>query len=128
MKKAVIVVGKHFAGKSKTIREYLKPKLGIGKHVRIFARYGQSGHILSQTLEEPKRKRSGQEIVTKYSKYDLLVFSARPATESGSQVNELSKALKDNGYQVNTVDVAGRTQPASYFEAKANEIISHLDK
>jgi hypothetical protein len=128
MKKAVIVVGKHRVGKSKTIREYLKPKLGIGKDARIFSRNGQRGHILSQTLEEPKRKRSGQEVVTKYSNYDLLVFSARPVTDGRSQLTELSKALKDNGYRVNIVDVAGKDQPTRYFDAKANEIICHLDR
>ncbi len=65
MKKAVIVVGKHDVGKSKTINDHLKPKLRIGKHKHKFTRNGKEGFILSQSFEEAGR--DVDFVVSKYS-------------------------------------------------------------
>lgn len=125
MKKAVIIVGKHYAGKSKTIREYLKPKVGISKHAHKFTRNGQSGFVLSQSFEEADR--DVREAVTRYSYYELLVLSTRPVNESRSRLAELTLEFKKAGYRVNTVDVVG-LQPSNYYKSKADEIMTHLDE
>lgn len=82
MKKAVIVVGSHYAGKSKTINVHLKQKLGIAKHEHKFTRNGKAGFILSQSFEEADR--DVDYVIKKYVAYDLLVLSARPAHERPS--------------------------------------------
>lgn len=124
MKKAVIVVGSHLVGKSKTIREHVKPKLGIGKEAHIFTRNGQSGFVLSQSFEEANR--DVEDSVSRYSHYELLILSARPAVEHPSCLNELKAELKIKGYEVSTVDVSAHLED-SYYEAKADEIMSQLD-
>jgi hypothetical protein len=52
MKKAVIVVGSHFSGKSNTITKYFKPLVGIQGNKRAFNLNGEVGRVLSQSLEE----------------------------------------------------------------------------
>jgi len=103
MKKAVIVVGRHHAGKGKTIRLYLKPKLGIGPKVHKFTRNGQSGYVLAQSFEEADKD---IQIIDNYSHYELLVLAARPAHETPSCLVELKAKLEKEGYRVSTVDVA----------------------
>lgn len=56
MRKAVVVVGRHHAGKSKTINKHLKHRLGIGKHVHKFWLNGQKGFVLSQSREEAAKQ------------------------------------------------------------------------
>lgn len=126
MKKAVIVVGKHYAGKSKTLREYLKPKLGIGNK-RQFTRNGQSGFVLVQTCEETEV--DVQERVKKYSGYDFLVLAARPANENPSYLAELEAELKKAGYQVKTLDIVKPQKDFNdeYYGGKAYEIVTYLD-
>ena len=125
MKKAVIVVGKHYVGKSKTINNHLKPKLKIGKRNHKFSRNGQEGFILSQSFEEAGR--DVDFVVSKYSRYDLLVLSARPANETPSCLVEAESKLKNAGYQVYLVDV-GKRSDNGYYDGKADEIIKYLDK
>ena len=92
MKKAVILVGKHYAGKSKTINNHLKPKLKIGKRKHKFSRNGKEGFILSQSFEEAGR--DVDFVVSKYSHYELLVLSVRSADESNSCLDEAKSKLE----------------------------------
>ena len=46
-KKAIIVVGEHRSGKSKTINKYLKPKLNMRQTQHKFALGNCDGYILS---------------------------------------------------------------------------------
>ena len=128
MKKAVIVVGRHFAGKSKTLRGYVKPKLEIDVDKHQFTRNGQSGFVLVQTCEEAET--DVKERVKKYSGYDLLVLAARPANESLSHLAELEVKLKNAGYRVRIVNIV-KPQNADdndeYYGGKADEIIGYLD-
>lgn len=129
MKKAIIVVGKHYAGKSKTLKEYLKPQLGIGINKHQFIRNGQSGFVLAQTCEEANR--DVKETVTKYCGYDLLVLAARPINEPGSCLAELEAELKKAGYQVKTLDIVKPEKDQyknDYYGGKADEIISYFDE
>jgi hypothetical protein len=52
MLRAVIVVGSHGAGKSKTINEHLKPKLRLRKRQHRFWLREQAGAVFSQSREE----------------------------------------------------------------------------
>lgn len=124
MKKAVIVVGSHYAGKSKTIRKYLKPKLGITEYEHKFIRNGKAGFILSQSLEEADR--DVEYVVKKYMVYDLLVLSARPAHERPSCLNKLTRKLQTAGYRVSEV-LVDHTDDEDYYDGKAKEILKRLD-
>ena len=124
MKKAVIVVGEHYAGKSKTINEHLKPKLQIDRPEHKFLRNGKEGFILSQSFEETNR--DVDFVVGKYPHYELLVLSARPANESNSYLETAESELKKKGYQVDLVYV-NKTKDESYYDDKADEIIMYLD-
>ncbi len=124
MKKAVIVVGSHYVGKSKTIREHLKPKLGIGKDDHIFHRNNQTGYILSQSLEEANR--SIDNVIKAYGHYSLLVLAARPAEDTPSNLKEAISKLRSAGYRVSEVAIA-KSDDDTYYNNKADEILSHLD-
>jgi hypothetical protein len=124
MKKAVIVVGKHYVGKSKTINKYVKPKLKIGVKDHVFTYKGRSGFILSQTFEEADR--DIELIVRKYSDYDLLILAARAPGEDPSCLTELIEALQNAQYLVSTVDII-KAPNEDYYEGKAEEVISNLD-
>src|SRR5262245_46824391 len=111
MKNAVIVVGSHYAGKSKTIKKFFKPLVGISGNHRLFdlgqhggvvlsqsleERFG-NGHVLSQSLEE-KRLIDVRGVVAKYQHYQSLVFAARPSTEPGSLYQALKSTLETHGF------------------------------
>ncbi len=125
MKRAVIVVGSHYVGKSKTIREHLKPKLGISVDAHIFKRNGQNGYILSQSLEEANR--AIEDVIKNYSYYDLLVLSARPEQETPSSLKHARSKLSSAGYRVNEVHIERGTDE-NYYNRKADEILRHLDR
>lgn len=125
MKKAVITVGSHYVGKSKTINKHLKPKLGIGEREHKFTRKNQNGYILSQSFEEADR--SVDDVINNYSGYDLLVLSARPANENPSSLEEAKKKLSGAGYRVSEVFINHDVND-TYYNGKADEILKHLDK
>jgi len=125
MKNAVIVVGTHYAGKSKMINNHLKRKFKIGKRKHKFSRNGKEGFILSQSFEEAGR--DVDFVVSKYSHYDLLVLSARPSNETPSCLVEAESKLKNAGYQVILVYVS-KTTDNKHYDDKADEIIKYLDK
>lgn len=125
MKQAVIVVGSHFAGKSKTINVYLKPKLGIGQKDHIFTLKGNDGFILSQSFEEADR--DVDYVINKYcGHYHYLVLAARPEGESQSNLNEALAKLSSAGFNVHTVIVNGGNAE-NYYDSKAQEIFRYLN-
>jgi len=125
MKKAIILVGSHFTGKSKTIRCYLKPKLGIDENEHRFVRNGQDGFILSQSFEESGR--DVDYVIEKYGQYELLILSARPAEEIASCLHRARTQLEAAGYRVNEVNISPG-EPDSFYDQKADEIIELLDR
>jgi hypothetical protein len=100
-KKVVIFVGKHYVGKSKTIREYLTVLLKVEHDDHKFWLREKAGYILSQSFEEAKR--DVVSTIKKYSDYDLLVLAARPESEPGSKLNELQKVLAKKSYSVRLI-------------------------
>ncbi len=139
MKRAVIVVGSHYAGKSKTIRKFFKPLVGISGNRRRFQiggydgnvfsqsleeRFG-NGHVLSQSLEE-KGLAGVRGIMADLQHYERLVFAARPSSEAGSLYGKLKAELESRGFSVATVNVV-RNQPDDFYRERAQEILQHLE-
>ncbi len=127
MRKAVIVAGTHYSGKSRTLRDYLKPRLKMGNG-RYFMRNDQSGCVLVQTCEEAEV--DVKERVRKYSGCDYLVLAARPANESLSYQTELEAELKNAGYQVKTLRIVKpreKNLEDEYYSGIADEIVAYLD-
>ena len=117
---AIIVVGEHKAGKSKTIREYLKHMLGIKENAHKFMlKDGRKGYILSQTFEE--RSESIEELtekLKKYENYDVLILPVRPKEDKFSFYEEVRKVLTYFGFEVKEV----RIEVGPYYKSKAGEI------
>jgi hypothetical protein len=87
----------------------------------------QDGFVLSQSLEETRNCKNVTKIVRKYSRYDLLVLSARPSNEAPSCLNQLRSELKNAGYRASVVNVI-KAQPERYYSGSADEILSYLAK
>ena|SRR5579871_4019848 len=141
MKRAVIVVGSHRAGKSKTINKYLKPRLKIRSRAHKFTLDGASGKVLSQSREEAAgksgfvRSQSLEEsrrtsadvlrLVETNTRFDRLVLAARPSHERLSFLTLLKSVLRKNQYRVFLVRVAPNRRERFYVE-RALEILRHL--
>lgn len=128
MKIAVIVVGSHHTGKSTTINEHLKPKLGIGKKKHRFTLDKDKGLVLSQSFEEadscPEEKLNSRRL-----HYNLLVLAARPEKEEPSSLLKVEDILKKAGFTCHRVEMDERPakeKEDNYFESKANEILALL--
>jgi len=137
MKKAVIVVGPHFSGKSKTIKEYFKPLVGLSGNQRTFDLNEKPGIVLSQSLEEKrlgrvisqsieeKRVSDVHEFLVRYLFCQWLVLAARPSTEAGSHLKKILAILKAHGFSVLVVEVV-KEQSESFYKRRANEMLAHL--
>jgi hypothetical protein len=141
LKIAVIVVGSHYAGKSKTINKHLKWRLGIRSRAHKFTLRGACGKVLSQSREEAAR-RSGfarsqsleesrrtsadvRNLIRAISSFDRLVFAARPSDEKPSFLPLLKSSLGANGFRVFLVrGVPNR--PDRFYAERAKEILRHL--
>jgi len=124
MGKAVIVVGTHLSGKSRTINEHLKPLLGLGPSEHVFGRNSKDGFILSQSFEEASTDPQTQ--IGRRAHYDLLVLAARPAEEEGSLLEEMQQVLSFHNFQYEVVMIENN-EFATYYAGKALEILSQLD-
>jgi hypothetical protein len=143
MKRAVIVVGSHYAGKSKTINKYFKRLVGITLHARKFSIGGESGRVYSQSREEVARSRgyarsqsleeSGRtareilKLVRAYAHYNHLVFAARPQNERPSFLVPLRAALKAAGFRVFVVRVVAK-QSEGFYAKRGKEILRSLSQ
>jgi len=136
MKQAVIVVGSHNVGKSKTINKYFKRLVGISASQRKFAvgktlgmALSQSleekgGYILSQSLEE-KGNSDVKSFVNRYKWYQKLVCAARPNSETPSLFSVLKTELEKAGYYVSTVEIFSGNEDI-YYDNKSKEILTGL--
>lgn len=124
MKIAVIVVGAHFSGKSKTINKHLKPMLGIRPRAWLFVRRHKSGVVLSQSFEESGRDPG--EVIARYAERDLFVLPARPKSEVASYLPQIESALSRHGFQYSHVQVAAGCEE-SFYEARAKQVLRCLD-
>lgn len=137
MKKAVVVVGPHFSGKSKTIKKYFKRLVGLSEGQRSFTLRDKLGRVLSQSLEEKrlgrvlsqtaeeKRLPNLFEFLSRYLSCNWLVMAARPRDEPGSHYREIVATLKQSGFSVHTVYVRAG-EPESFYKLRAAEILAHL--
>ena len=137
MKKAVVVVGPHFSGKSKTIKMYFKPLVGLSGNERTFTLQNHAGTVLSQSLEEKRLGRvlsqsmeekhvsSVSAFLSRYLNCQWLVLAARPSSEPGSHYKEIAAILKRSDFDVLTVEVSAG-KPEIFYEQRAAEIFAHL--
>jgi hypothetical protein len=121
-KKAVIVVGSHYSGKSLTINKHLKPLLKIASHAHIFELNGEKGFALSQSSEESGK--NVEKLIQKYSHYELFVLAARPEADERSNFKETRAALERASFEVNVVVVHSREEAP----AKARAIFKLLSQ
>lgn len=130
-KNAVIVSGSHFAGKSHTLRDHLKPKLSMSKGQRNFTRNGLKGTIRTQSFEEAGwSSKKLKELLKSLADFDLIVVATRPKSESGSLFNQVYSELMELGFRVEEIVINNNNPPKnpSYYGPKADEILNHLDK
>lgn len=141
MKRAVIVVGSHYAGKSKTINKYFKRMVGLTTRARKFNLRGTSGRVYSQSREEASRlhgyarsqslEESGRtarevlRLIRANAHYKLLVLAARPENEKPSCLPVLKSGLRAAGFRVFLVRVVAK-QPERFYAERGREILRHL--
>ena len=125
MKNAVIVFGSHYHGKSKTINQHLKPKLGLSEKAHKFKRNDLDGYILSQSFEESGR--NVDDVIEKYGHFDLLVLACRPSNETPSELNEVTAKLENLNFSVYKVLIQ-KNSLEKYYDTKANEVLACLDE
>ena len=123
MKKAVIVIGTHGIGKSATIREYLKPKLGISKNHKKFTLNNEKGFILSQSFEEGKRE--PEIMIAKYCHYTYLVLAGRPINEEDSLTETVRDLLIKEKYSVEIIEIIYSDK--KHYEERATNIFDYLN-
>jgi hypothetical protein len=123
-KTAIVVVGEHFSGKSKTINKYLKAKLGITERKHKFTYKKCAGYILSQSREE---RQDFINDISKYSKYDILVLATRPKFEKNSLLQDTESKLKMMGFEVIVIQIA-KDQGEDFYKTKATEIMAIISK
>lgn len=102
MKKiAIIFIGSHFSGKSRTINEFLKKKLNIKKDAWTFKISEKKGCIHSQSPEESGR--DPEEIIKKYAHCHFIVLAARPDNEQPSKLNAIRRSLGNHGFEIHEI-------------------------
>lgn len=124
MNKAVIIMGRHFSGKSKTIKEYIKQKLELAsKNHKRFILNEKEGYVLSQSFEEGDW--DVDYMVTKYSKYTYLVLAGRPKEEENSLSQEVEDKLRLKGFTIKIFHVeSGKDE--SFYEDVASKAYDWL--
>ncbi|WP_319543614.1 hypothetical protein [uncultured Pseudodesulfovibrio sp.] len=126
MKIAIFVVGEHFAGKSSTINDFLKPRLGIPNKNKFIFKSEYKGFIYSQSFEECKANIESR--LDKIKQYDILIISARPRWEKPSDLNELIAGVTRRGFTYQEFFITkGIETEATYYEHQALAILGLLD-
>jgi nicotinamide riboside kinase len=123
MKRAVIVVGSHYSGKSKTINKYLKKMFGISERARIFHIDGERGLVKSQSLEESRGDL--EDLLDKCSEFRYVVLACRPTGERPSYQARVEKGLSKMKFNVSVVEVE-EGQPEKYYRSKAEDAFAAL--
>ena len=121
---AIVVVGEHNAGKSKTVNKYLKHKLNIEERVHKFSYEKCKGYILSQTREE---RQDFENNISRYAVYDVFILAVRPVSEKKSLFKDTESKLKAMGFEIIVVEIS-KNQTEKYYENKANEIFAIVSK
>jgi hypothetical protein len=123
MKIAVLIIGSHYTGKTRTINDFLKPMLRIKrKRISKFNLNGREGRIWSQSLEEAKR--SIDLFIHICIQYELIVVPCRPANEKLSYLVKVEQRLRKQGFIVHRVQIVKSTN--LYYKNKAKEIYNYL--
>lgn len=121
-KKVAIVVGSQDSGKSTTINKHLKPKLGIKEKAYNF--WKKQGYVMSQSIEE-----SGidlEKLLNKCLDRKFVVLASRPEDEKKTKLNEITKKLENDGFNVKHFHVNKSTRTNSYQMIEADNIITYF--
>ena len=121
---AVIVVGSHFSGKSRTISKYLKHLLGMAKRQRIALWNGFNIYIKSQSLEESDS--SIDNWILKWQEFEILVIACRPENEMKSYLQLIKNKLQIVGFTIYEVHISKTNYNEDYYQNKAQEIKAHF--
>jgi hypothetical protein len=129
MKKAVIVIGRHGAGKSDIINEIIKPLLGIGCKSNLFTvENWNDGKIFSQSSEE-KSNETAQGRVKKLLNSKYVITACRPAEELNSHFKDVKKLLKAKKYDVLEIRIENNDKQTNEKRIElAKKAAQHLGK
>jgi hypothetical protein len=125
MRGAIVVVGSHCVGKSRTLNNHLKPLLGMNPSDNGFCVNNVYGFLWSQTIEECEADpciRIGDRRT-----YDLLVVPARPRWEDVTQLDNVIRVLNIYGYTWQEIYIRGGMVDG-YYELQANAMHSLLQE
>lgn len=123
MKKAIIVTGKHWAGKSKTINDHLKPLFGISLKSYTFWLKGKRGFIISQSIEESGRPI--EILIKKCSGFDIVIVATRVSTDNATKHELVNNKLEKNGFKTKTFIIT-KHEKENYYTGMAKEIFDSL--
>ncbi|MDD7984701.1 hypothetical protein PQO01_07035 [Lentisphaera marina] len=123
-KKAVIVCGEHFVGKTHTINFFLKPLLGIKAGAWTFTiEHWHDGGVYAQSSEESPRDVDYR--ISKLLKYTYVVTACRPKDEEGSHFTEIYLQLRQRGYDVVVFEIS-RENDEDDKKMIASQAYNHL--
>jgi hypothetical protein len=127
MKVAILVSGEHFAGKSATINNHLKPLLGMKPKARFFNfKDKYRGLVLSQSYEE---KRIGiDDLEGRLKGLNIVVIAVRPRWARRTSINEVTNTLVKlgfNKYQEFFI-TKGMPNELNYYAFQANAMYTFL--
>lgn len=129
-KLVILVMGEHGAGKSTTIRVYLKKILKITIDTHKFSYRTYKGYILSQSIEERK---GFADDVKKYSDNDILIIATRPINDKNSLFNITKSKLQKLGFSSEIIEISkdetrSKQEKKDYYQKKANDIFNVIKK
>ena len=124
-KKAVIVVGEHGSGKSRLIREFLKPLCGMTINQQYSVVNGRRLWIKSQTLQEAQSDLTA--LLNKLDKCDSLVMPSWPMEKGSPSLKDVISAIKSHGFDIAVIEWV-RANNDKVCKAKANDIFNIISK
>lgn len=123
-KLAIIVIGEHYAGKSRTLIEYVKPAFGLNRLAHKFRFNNCSGYIKTQTLQEGNEPIDS---LDKFQVYDVFVLASRPCGEGNPQLSEIKNKLRELGFTVSEYLIPRDTDDG-YRAATGAQIVNEIKK
>lgn len=100
MKSAVIIVGEHASGKSRLIRQFIKPLLGMSAKQQHTVVDGRQIWIKSQTLQEAKTDISS---LKRFEPYDSLILPSWPKGRGTPSLDQITNAIQAIGFRIEIV-------------------------
>lgn len=133
-KKAVIIIGEHLCGKSRTInilKEHLL-EFENPKRTNIFTlENGDEVYIYSQTLQEKNDTDTERLINRLEGEYKYIILPSRPMHDPSSKdvsLIDIIKVLHKNKYEISYLTIKGNgARNYGYYVSKAEDILDLLN-